>query len=66
LLSRGFNYVGLRCDIGEGHDADFAPASLVNSCGVMWAANSSGSLAMSMADRLSVACPCLALKAHQS
>jgi len=27
---------------------------LVNVCGVMWAANSSGSLAMTMANRLSV------------
>jgi hypothetical protein len=32
----------------------FAQVLPVNFCGVMWAANSSGSLAMTMASRLSV------------
>jgi len=55
LFSRAFNHVA--CDAKSASDsaADFfVKPALVSWCGVMWAANSSGSLAMTMANRLSV------------
>ena len=55
MFSRGFNHVVRAAESASGSDADFfGQHALVNFCAVMWAANSSGSLAMTMANRLSV------------
>jgi hypothetical protein len=55
LFSRAFNHVACAAESASDSGADFlALAPLVNVYSSMWAANSSGSLAMTMANRLSV------------